>query len=480
MSKHLLSKSTFIRGQQCQKSLYLHKKRPFLRDKLGPEQLAKFKRGTDIGILARDLFPGGIDMSPKSPAQYQKMRDATADALLNNDINIIYEAVFQHDDVLIMLDILVRNGNQWHAYEVKSSRSISETYIKDAALQYYVLSASGINLSGFSLIYINENYVFSTHLDLSGLFRIQDVSDEVKALKATIQQQIAISKESLMLQSSPEIQIGQQCFNPYPCDFKGHCWKNVGKDSVLNLRSLDLNDRFELYDKGIFSIQQLPDSYLKQNEISLEIQAFTSGTLIYDNEKLEAIKNFYSPYYTRIAYFKLITTESALPLIEATRPYTPLPLAFASLVAGSDQAEVVFIDQSKESIRQFLENFAGFLQEHEFIITDEVDTLLNSFHRLSEAYPSMKHWEAELLKKTRGINQLMESCSIFHPKFSDKFDLAVVGEVITNKAIKLTHTLYITKDILAAEHPNDFETPTNKLQQYVKVIQSVFNFFAAN
>lgn len=478
MSKHVLSKSTFIRGQQCQKSLYLHKKRPFLRDKLGPEQLAKFKRGTDIGVLARDLFPGGIDMSPKSPAQYQKMRDATADAMLNKDINIIYEAVIQYDDVLIMLDILVRDGNQWQAYEVKSSRSISETYIKDAALQYYVLCGSGINLSGFSLIYINENYVLGTHLDLSGFFRIQDVSDEVKALKDTIQQQIAISKESLMLQSSPEIQIGQQCFNPYPCDFKGHCWKNVGKESILNLRSLDLNDRFELYNRGILSIQQIPDSYLKRNEINLEIQSFTSGLLTYGEEILTAIRNFYAPYRTQIAYFKLITTESALPLIEDTRPYTPLPLAFASLETGSNQAEVVYIDQSKESIRQFLENFTGFVQENEYIITDEVDTLLNSFHRLSEAYPSMKQWEAELLKKTRGINQLMESCSIYHPKLSDKFDLALVGEVITNKAIKLTHTLYITKDILAAEHPNDFETPTNKLQQYTKVIQSVFKFFA--
>lgn len=479
MSKHLLSKSTFIRGQQCQKSLYLHKKRPFLRDKLGPEQLAKFKRGTDIGILARDLFPSGIDMSPKSPAQYQKMRDATADALLNNDINIIYEAVFQHDDVLIMLDILVRDGNQWHAYEVKSSRSISETYIKDAALQYYVLTSS-INLSGFSLIYIDENYVMGSHLDLAELFRIQNVSDEVIALKDAIQQQIAISKESLKLQSSPEIQIGQQCFNPYPCDFKGHCWKNVGKESVLRLRSMELSERFNLYNEGIFSIHQLADSYLKRNDISIEIQAFTSGMLTYDNEKLGAIRNFYAPYRAQTAFFKLITTESALPLIQATRPYTPLPLAFASLKAGSNQADVIYSDQSKESIGHFLENFVSFLQENECIITDEVDTLLNSFHKLSEAYPSIKHWESDLLKKTRGIDQLMESCSLYHPKFSDQFDLAVVGEVITNKAIKLTHTLYLTKDILAAEHPNDFATPTLKMQQYIKVIQSVFNFFASN
>ena len=72
----------------------------------------------------------------------------------------------------------------------------------------------------------------------------------------------------------------------------------------------------------------------------------------------------------------------------------------------------------------------------------------------------------------------MRYCNIYHPELSDKFDLTNVGEVITNKAIKLTHTLYLTKDILAAENPNDIATPTAKMQQYIKVIQSVFNFFA--
>jgi hypothetical protein len=62
-------KSTFIRGLQCEKSLYLHKKRPFLRDRLSPEQLAKFSRGTNVGVYAQELFPGGVDAAPKTHFQ---------------------------------------------------------------------------------------------------------------------------------------------------------------------------------------------------------------------------------------------------------------------------------------------------------------------------------------------------------------------------------------------------------------------------
>lgn len=63
---HILSKSTFIKGEQCHKALYMYKKHPYLRDKLSVEQRAKFKRGIDVGILARTYFPNGINMTPST------------------------------------------------------------------------------------------------------------------------------------------------------------------------------------------------------------------------------------------------------------------------------------------------------------------------------------------------------------------------------------------------------------------------------
>jgi hypothetical protein len=47
-----LSKSLFVRGLQCHKSLYLYKYHPELKDELSPEQEALFSTGTDVGLLA--------------------------------------------------------------------------------------------------------------------------------------------------------------------------------------------------------------------------------------------------------------------------------------------------------------------------------------------------------------------------------------------------------------------------------------------
>lgn len=226
MEKHILSKSTFIRGQQCLKSLYLHKKRPFLRDRLSKEQLAKFRRGTNIGVLARDLFPGGENLEPKSPSQYRKAVLATLEAT-KKESYIIYEAGFQSDQVLILLDILKKENGHIYAYEVKSSLSISETYLKDAALQYYVITNAGYLLEDFSIIYINKDCDLGKKPDLNQLFITKSVLKEVISRQDQIKKQVKLAKEATQLSKSPDIAVGSHCNDPYPCDFQGHCWKNI-------------------------------------------------------------------------------------------------------------------------------------------------------------------------------------------------------------------------------------------------------------
>ena len=112
---HILSKSTYIKGLQCEKALYMTKKHPYLRDKLSIEQRAKFQRGTDVGILAHQYFPGGINMAPSSPTQFPKKVVETMQNLNNPMVNVMYEAVFQYNDTLVMVDLLVREGQQWRA-----------------------------------------------------------------------------------------------------------------------------------------------------------------------------------------------------------------------------------------------------------------------------------------------------------------------------------------------------------------------------
>ena len=279
---HILSKSTYIKGLQCEKALYMTKKHPYLRDKLSIEQRARFQRGTDVGILAQQYFPGGVNMAPNSPTQFPKKVVETMQNLNNPAVNAMYEAVFQYNDTLVMVDLLVRDGEQWRAIEVKSSLKLSLTYYNDAALQYYVLHGCSVPLSDFELMYLNAGYVKNGPIDVHQLFQLVSVMDFAKAQEATIAANVERLKNVVALPHAPQVAIGPHCHEPYTCDFLGFCWKNVPKD----------NSDFTIDFKALFA--QAPD-----------------------------------PKPRHVAYLNLLLYSPAVPELDGTKPYQEMMLAFA-------------------------------------------------------------------------------------------------------------------------------------------------------
>lgn len=324
MEKALLSKSTFIRGLQCLKSLYLHKKRPFLRDKLSAAQLNKFDRGHEVGLLAQKMFPGGEDCSPASPSAYRKSIEKTL-SLIEKKFPVIYEATLQADGVLIMADILVWNGQTYDMYEVKSSLKISQTYLYDVALQYYVMQQAGLTPGAAFILHVNSDYLFEGgEIDPFKFFRVVNVTHEVLALQEKVKTTLEAEKQVISSESSPRIPIGPWCFSPYPCDFIGHCWKNEPFDSVARLKSVSPEARFQWMSQGIRTWTELKNQDLKNPLLSAEIQALSSGKPFVDShrlaEKVELIGNALSVF--------VLAAENAIPLVSMTHPFEPVPLAW--------------------------------------------------------------------------------------------------------------------------------------------------------
>ncbi|MEO0065310.1 MAG: hypothetical protein RI983_636 [Bacteroidota bacterium] len=75
-------------GCQCPKRLWLHKYRPDVRDEMDEEQEAVFQRGTDVGKLSEQLFPGGVDARPDAAFQYYVITQAGLELA---DFTIVYQ-----------------------------------------------------------------------------------------------------------------------------------------------------------------------------------------------------------------------------------------------------------------------------------------------------------------------------------------------------------------------------------------------------
>lgn len=305
----------------------MQKKHPYLRDKLSIEQRAKFQRGADVGLLAHEVFPGGIDMSPNSPSQFPKKAQETWDNLSNPSVNVMYEAVFQYNDTLIMLDILVRDGDRWLAVEVKSSLRLSDTYYNDAALQYYVLKGCGVQLSDFRLMYLNGDYVKDGPIDVQQLFKMESVMEYVVDREGYVAKNVERLKAVVALPHAPFVDIGTQCNAPYPCDFQGHCWKHVPKNSFLFTTAIDDETLFHDYFNGVNTNAKMLQQLDPDSEEARQIEALETNSYYIDYKTLYSLSP--QPKPKSVAYLNLLLNRPAVPELDGTKPYEEMILAFA-------------------------------------------------------------------------------------------------------------------------------------------------------
>ena len=323
--RHILSKSTFLYGNQCPKRLYLYKFRPDLKEEVSIGQQAVFDRGTNVGILARDLFPGGIDASPETAFEYQKAVVKTAELIAAGN-TVIYEAVFQFDGVLAAIDILAKERGKWKAYEVKSTTQIKDIHVTDAALQYHVITNSGLPLVDISIVHLNTEYIRKGKLKIGNLFEQESVKMEAIEMQADIRKTISELKAMLAKKQEPKVDIGPHCTDPYECDFMDYCWSHIPEVSVFSIARLRSEKKFALYNKGI----------IHYKEVRKEIELTTYQKLQVDghlNKKkhidIESIRAFLSTIPFPLYFLDFETFQSAIPLYDQSRSYQQIPFQYS-------------------------------------------------------------------------------------------------------------------------------------------------------
>ncbi len=322
---HRLSKSAFIRGVQCVKSLYLHRYHPELRDEEDPRLRGVFASGSEVGVLARTLFPGGILASPDAPDNLTEAVERTR-RLIGEGARVLYEAAFVHDGTLCLIDILAREEGRWRAYEVKSSTGVSETHLLDAALQYHVITGSGLPLEDISIVHINNRYTRRGELDIRALFSIKSVHTHALRLGPSVRETIARLKTVLDSDAVPDVEIGEHCFSPYECDFRGHCWSGVPDDSVFELTHASKHQEFELYRGGITRLADISPDYGLNDAQRLQVECARTGADYADREGLRAfLAGLRRPLY----FMDFETFMPAVPLFDSSRPYQQIPFQYS-------------------------------------------------------------------------------------------------------------------------------------------------------
>lgn len=416
MEKHILSKSTLIRAKQCLKSLYLYKNHIYLRDKQSKEQQARFSRGINIGLLAQQLFPDGVDVSPQNISLYHESVVKTKQ-LIENGTKVIYEAAFQYNGILVALDILVNENGKWNAYEIKSSAKITPIYITDAALQYFVISNSGIKIKNFYIANINTAYIRNGSINVYELFKINDVTKEILKQQEEIKQIIQKAFETLENKRIPDISPGPHCFDPYTCDFKGYCWKDLQNAEIFEFNGLSKQQQFEWYNKGWKKIEEVPKEELPNTTFKKQAEAAKKRSILIDKEKIYGfLNNIHYPLY--FIDFEIMMT--AVPLFENTSPYQQLPIQFSVFKQENEKADFIhysFLAEIGEDPRRaFTKALTRTIGNNGSILVYDISSERSIINQLIKTFPEYEKKLQSIVSRLVDLSIPFREMYLYHPK----------------------------------------------------------------
>lgn len=330
---HRLSKSKFLAGLQCHKRLYLDIHTPELATPPDEATQAILDMGTDVGVLARRRFPGGILVETDHRHAADALR-RTAELIGLPSVPAIFEGAFQWDGVLVRVDVLERVAGQggesigWSLIEVKSSTRVKDVHLDDLAIQFVVLKGAGLPLVRAGLLHVNTQYVYpGGDVDVTQLFTLADVTDPVMTKCGAVQERLTAMKQMLAQPGPPAIEPDGHCHTPYECPYWAHCTREKPARWIFHLPGGDRTYR-ALADKGIHTIDEIPDTITlspAQRRMKDNREWVSAGL----SDAMRAIRY-------PVHHLDFETFMPAVPRFPKTRPYETIPTQWSNHIEFED------------------------------------------------------------------------------------------------------------------------------------------------
>lgn len=432
-----LSKSLYTRGLQCTKSLWLKK---YNKDVLTPpdEQMQSiFRTGEKVGEKACDLFPGGERVPFEDTTFEEKI--ALTKKYIEQGVKNIYEATFEFDGVLVMVDIFhVNDDGSVELYEVKSSTwgpkkklKEIENYIEDAAIQHYVVTGCGFEINKTSLVLLNSEYIRGPELEVEQLFSKIDVTEHVLALQDEIPSHLDTFAQVLADKTNePDIDIGWHCKHPYDCDAMEYCWntqRNIPEYSVFDIFPLSKKSKaLELYHQDIVNVADIPDDLEVTEKQQESVLAWKDQTSIINKEQIDA---FLSTLTYPIYHLDFETYQEAIPEFEGTKVYQQIPFQYSLHIEPEigDVEHKEFLakegtDPREAVIKRLLEDIPTDVTVTAYHSSFEVDRL----KELAEAFPQYEEHLLAIADNVVDLEVPFKNKSYYVPEMKGKSSIKVV------------------------------------------------------
>lgn len=387
-----LSKSQYVKGLQCPKALWFYRHRKDLKPEIDPETQARFDTGNQVGLLAQQYFPKGVEVTEEY-WDIEGAEQSTKQFVLDGH-DIIFEATAIHpvDGTYSRIDILrkAQGSDEWDLIEVKSSTRVKPYHIDDVSLQYHAFNQAGYKIRRCFMMVIDNTYVRNGDIEPRSLFKLEDISDLVFAKQGDVEQLAIDLVNVLASESEPEAEIGARCNRPFECDYKAHCWKDVPEYSIFNIYGAKEADEIARCINS-YDINDIPTGLLPGGNKQIDISCFKQQVSHIDKENLKAfLERLEYPLY----YLDYETINPAIPLYDDTRPYQMIPFQLSLHIQEEPREELQhheFLHRNTDDPRkEFADSLIAMCSNSGSIIVYNQSFEKKRNEELADQYPELR------------------------------------------------------------------------------------------
>ena len=348
-----------------------------------------FALGNRFGEFARTHYGEGVNLDGKKLSD--NVVELTNTAVSNPDTNVIYEAAFVYENVLVRVDVLKRDNDGWEMIEVKSSKEAKLHHLNDIASQAYVALGCGLRLNSMQIAHINKDFLYMGNGDYSGLLAEVDVTNQVVERLADVK--TWVSNLLPIVQSDAPMPIedieDSKCKTPYPCQFLPQCSAELPKLAEVPISILP-NTGKKLAEKWgkekIYDLRNLPDGSLTNERHEIIRKVHQSNTPYISSEMVQKVRSLPGPYF----FMDFETVMQGVPLIPNTKPNDAVPFQW-SVHSLNDLADTTGIYDGKAFLeflsptlfRDFLTNLINTLGEFGTIFVHHKSTEIKALRYLA-------------------------------------------------------------------------------------------------
>jgi hypothetical protein len=137
--------------------------------------------------------------------------------------------------------------------------------------------------------------------------------------------------------------------NPYECDFMEHCWQNIPKQTLFSYKGLRSPEKWDLFLKSIYRIEDIPNNYPLSNPGQFVVSAEKNNKNYIDKASIRSFVNriHYPIYYLDFETLFMVT----VPIYNNSRPFQQIPFQYSLHIKRNSDAPLEHFEFLAEANR---------------------------------------------------------------------------------------------------------------------------------